>query len=48
MKMLIVDDEELTRKGLLSSLNWEKLGIDEVLVADDGINVSMTGISSLL
>lgn len=38
MKLLIVDDEELTRNGLLQSLDWEKLGIDEVLVADDGMN----------
>ncbi|MDO4275691.1 MAG: response regulator [Eubacteriales bacterium] len=38
MKLLIVDDEELTRTGVISSIDWQSLGIDEVLQADDGIN----------
>lgn len=38
MKLLIVDDEELTRTGVISSLDWKKLGIEEVLQADDGIH----------
>ncbi|MDO4521570.1 MAG: response regulator [Eubacteriales bacterium] len=38
MKILIVDDEELTRSGLASSIDWKALHIDEVLQADDGIN----------
>lgn len=38
MKLLIVDDEKLTREGLCSSIDCEKLGIDEILHADDGIN----------
>ena len=38
MKLLIVDDEELTRNGLVSSFDWGTLGIDQVLLADDGIN----------
>lgn len=38
MKLLIVDDEELTRAGLLASLDWESLGIDRTFQADDGIN----------
>ena len=38
MKLLIVDDEELTRTGVISSLDWKSLGIDEILQADDGIN----------
>lgn len=38
MKLLIVDDEELTRTGLISSVNWKELGIDEVIQADDGLN----------
>lgn len=38
MKLLIVDDEELTRTGVISSLNWNSLGIEEVLQADDGIH----------
>ncbi|MDD3402617.1 MAG: response regulator [Hespellia sp.] len=38
MKMLIVDDEEITRNGLLTSIYWESLGIHHVFLADDGIN----------
>ena len=38
MKLLIVDDEELTRTGVISSIDWKALGIGEVLQADDGIN----------
>ena len=26
MKLLIVDDEELTRTGLISSIDWDSLG----------------------
>lgn len=37
MKLLIVDDEELTRNGLVSSINWEKLGISQIRQASDGI-----------
>ena len=37
MKVLIVDDEELTRTGLVSSIDWEAFGIHTVLQADDGI-----------
>lgn len=37
MKLLIVDDEELTRSGLVSSIDWEKLGITEIRQASDGI-----------
>lgn len=38
MKLLIVDDEELTRTGLISSIDWHSLGIKEVYQADDGRN----------
>lgn len=38
MKLLIVDDEELTRTGVVSSIDWAALGISEVLQADDGLN----------
>jgi two-component system response regulator YesN len=38
MKILIADDEKLTREGIISNLDWKKLGIDEVYEADDGIN----------
>ena len=40
MKLLIVDDEELTRTGVISSIDWQSIGIREVLQADDGINGS--------
>lgn len=38
MKLLIVDDEELTREGLISSINWDRFGITEIYQADDGIH----------
>ncbi len=38
MKLLIVDDEELTRNGLISLIDWEKLGITEIYQADDGVH----------
>ena len=38
MKLLIVDDEELTRTGVISSIDWQSIGIEEVLQADDGLN----------
>ncbi len=38
MRILIADDEELTRKGLISSIDWESLGIDRIDDADDGLH----------
>lgn len=38
MKLLIVDDEELTRIGVISSIDWKTLGIHEIYQADDGIH----------
>lgn len=38
MKLLIVDDEVLTRNGLITSIDWEKFGINEIYEADDGVN----------
>ncbi|WP_099466720.1 response regulator [Konateibacter massiliensis] len=38
MKLLIVDDEELTREGLIHSIDWESLGIHAVYEADDGLH----------
>ena len=38
MKLLIVDDEKLTREGIRDSLNLESLGISQVLLEDDGIH----------
>lgn len=37
MKLLIADDEELTRSGLLATIDWPTLGINEILQADDGL-----------
>lgn len=34
--LLVVDDEALTREGIVNGLPWEKLNIDRVLQADDG------------
>lgn len=38
MKLLIVDDEKLTREGLKMSIEWKSLGISDVAIADDGVN----------
>lgn len=36
MKVLMVEDEELTREGMRMCIPWESLGITEVLMAEDG------------
>ena len=38
MKLLIVDDEKLTREGIRSRLDLESMGIDRVFLADDGVH----------
>lgn len=38
MKLLIVDDEKLTRDGLIQSVDWQSLGVDNVACADDGLH----------
>lgn len=38
MKLLIVDDEINTRKGIINRLPLKEMGITEVYDADDGIN----------
>lgn len=38
MKLLIVDDEELTRNGLIHSIDWNSLGINSIYEADDGLH----------
>lgn len=38
IRLLIVDDENLTRSGLASSIDWPKLGINEVDLAEDGLD----------
>lgn len=35
MKLLIADDEEIIRRGL-KSIDWESIGIRQVLIAEDG------------
>lgn len=37
LNLLIVDDEELDREGLLTELDWEQYGISEVRVAKTGM-----------
>ena len=37
MTLLIIDDEELTRTGIVETMNWPELGIGTVLQADDGV-----------
>ena len=36
LKVLMVEDEELTREGLYKCIPWESLGITEVHMAEDG------------
>lgn len=36
MKILLVEDEMLTRDGLMMSIPWEELGVKEVFTAEDG------------
>ena len=36
IKLLIVDDENLTRTGLMNTIDWMDLGIDQVYTAVDG------------
>lgn len=38
MKLLIVDDEELTRKGMISAIDWASLNIHQICEADDGMH----------
>ncbi|MGN0793799.1 MAG: response regulator [Aristaeellaceae bacterium] len=36
MRILIADDERYTREGIVSSIDWQKYGIDYVMQAEDG------------
>lgn len=38
MKVLIVDDEKLTREGLRDQIDWKGLGFTDVRCADDGLH----------
>lgn len=37
MKILIVDDEDYTREGLLEGIDWKELGVEEVMQARNGM-----------
>ena len=32
MRLLIADDEDYAREGLIESIPWEKYGIDEIML----------------
>lgn len=36
MILLLVEDEEYTRNGIVKSINWSELGIEKVYTAEDG------------
>lgn len=36
MRLLIVDDEDYTREGLVEEIDWGSYGIDEIMQASDG------------
>ncbi len=36
MKLLLIDDEELTRKGMIAAIDWASLDIHTVIEAEDG------------
>lgn len=36
MKVLIADDEDYTREGLIEAVDWDKFGIDEIMQAVNG------------
>lgn len=38
MKLLIADDEKLTREGIISSIDWDSLGVSQIYQADDGVH----------
>lgn len=46
MKLLIADDEILTRNGLVTSIDWKSLGIDQVFEAADGMEAYNTACTS--
>ena len=48
MRLLIADDEDYAREGLIESIPWEKYGIDEIMQAKDGreAELSVTDIAA--
>ena len=47
MKLLIADDEKLTREGIRDSLDLEALGISGVFLTDDGVHGLETALKEL-
>ena len=45
MKLLIVDDEKLTREGIRDSIARLSLPFDSILLADDGVHGLETAVS---
>jgi two-component system, response regulator YesN len=37
-KLLIIDDEDNTREGIIERLSWDQIGISQIDQADDGVN----------
>lgn len=37
-KLLIIDDEDNTREGIIESICWNEIGIGQIEQADDGVN----------
>ncbi len=37
MKLLLVDDEDMTRNGLIQALDWSDIGITDIVQASDGL-----------
>jgi two-component system, response regulator YesN len=42
MNLLVVDDEVITREGIVQTLPWSELGIHQIQQSDDGINALRT------
>lgn len=38
LNILIIDDEKLTREGIIASIDWKRLNIHGIYEADDGVN----------
>jgi two-component system, response regulator YesN len=38
LKLLIADDESMTREGIIDRISWSELGISSIMQAEDGLN----------
>ena len=36
LRLILVEDEPFARNGILSMVPWKELGIDDVIIAEDG------------